>query len=638
MSGSFIAALGGLRAHQDWIDVIGNNLSNSNTPGFKTSRALFSDLLNVTVRPGTQPGGSLGGTNPLQKGLGVRLASVDRSFEQGSLNTTGRSFDLAMLGKGFFTVNNGTENLYTRVGTFGLDANGNMVDVRSGYRVLDSSGQAFTLDRSSVAPPTATTQVGFSGNLPAEVTGPLAEELLSSSALNEGTQAALTGANIGPFDVPVGETFTMQLVINGGAPQEVSLSAGSYSAANVADEINLQTTGITASAAGGQVTLTSDRTGTVSSIRVNPGATGKDLKGLIGLADFIQGTESIAAPTADLNDLVSNVTDYVNGDVIQLSGTDADGQPIVASFTYGTDGTTVQELVDFLDTQFDGSASVSYDATTGKISVLADATGDAELTLVLSDSTSQAGGTDWANHFFTVDTNGAGPDTVTTSIEVFDSVGTSHVLTLEFERQDDGTWNMSTSIPAEEGMVVAGDVAGVSFGEDGALLGPGAADIQVQFDGLGTQLITLGLGTAGAFDGLTQFGAPSSAVADFQDGFGPGELVNVQVGKEGQIEGFYSNGEVATLGSVGIATFTNEAGLEEVGGSYLRESANSGTRILGNGLSGGAGEVVGGALENSNVDTATEFVRLIQAQRGFQSNARIITVQDELFAEVLNVI
>ena len=89
---------------------------------------------------------------------------------------------------------------------------------------------------------------------------------------------------------------------------------------------------------------------------------------------------------------------------------------------------------------------------------------------------------------------------------------------------------------------------------------------------------------------------------------------------------------------MGVATFTNASGLEEVGDSYFRTSANSGTRVLAGADLGRAGEVVGGAIESSNVDTAVQFVHLIEAQRGFQANARVITVQDELLAEVVNVV
>src|SRR5262245_44608903 len=161
MTTSFIAALGAMRANQSWIDVIGNNLANANTPGFKSSRALFADLFSITHRPGTPPAGGIGGTNPLQQGLGVQVAAVDRRLIQGALNTTGRTFDLAMQGRGLFALSDGTQTLYSRVGAFGLDASGNMVDLRTGFRVLDANGQTFAIDTRGVFAPSATTSVGF---------------------------------------------------------------------------------------------------------------------------------------------------------------------------------------------------------------------------------------------------------------------------------------------------------------------------------------------------------------------------------------------------------------------------------------------------------------------------------------------
>src|SRR5262245_50120024 len=249
MSTSFIAALGALRANQSWIDVIGNNLANSSTPGFKGSRALFSDLFSITYQPGTPPNGALGGTNPLQQGLGVQLSTVDRRLNQGALNTTGRAFDLALQGRGYFALTDGTQTLYSRVGAFGLDADGNMVDLRSGFRVLDATGQPFAIDTRGVFAPSATSSVGFSGNLPRTVTGPLAEELTSSSAFHEGNAAAMTGTATGPFTIPTGETWRMELTLNGGAPQEVAIAStgAPLTAQDVVDEINDQTEDVVAS-------------------------------------------------------------------------------------------------------------------------------------------------------------------------------------------------------------------------------------------------------------------------------------------------------------------------------------------------------------------------------------------------------
>src|SRR5262245_27083820 len=640
MSTSFIAALGALRANQSWIDVIGNNLANTSTPGFKSSRALFSDLFSITLQPGTPPTGALGGTNPLQQGLGVQLASVDRRLIQGALNTTGRTFDLALQGRGFFALTDGQQTLYSRVGAFGLDGAGNMIDLRSGFRVLDANGQPFTIDTHDVFPPSATSTIGFAGNLPRTVTGPLAEVLTSSSAFHEGTQALMSGSTIGPFTIPPGETWTMELTVSGGAPQDVSIAGTGavLSAQDIADQINAQTEDVVASVGtGGEVVLTSERSGAAASIQVVPGSAGRDLKGLLGLADFVQGTETTATAATDLNDLTVNLADYAAGDLVQVAGTEVDGTPVVASFVYGTDGTTLGDLVSFLEARFPQS-TVALDATTGAITVTADATGEAELSLALTDGTNQAGRSSWSSSFFAVTTAGTGPDRVTTSTEVFDSTGAAHVLTFEYVRQDDGSWDLSVSVPADEGTIVAGTVEGITFNDDGSILTPSGGSIQVEFGALDPQTIALDLGTSGQLDGLTQFGNPASVVSDEQDGYGAGELASLEVEASGTIQGFYTNGQRRAVGSFGVATFSNEAGLEEVGDSYFRTSANSGTRVFGAGQVAGAGDVIGGALEASNVDTAEEFVNLIQAQRGFQANARVITVQDELLSEIVNVV
>ncbi len=645
MPGSFISALGALRAHQSWLDVIGNNLANTNTPGFKTSRALFSDLLSITRRPGTPPTTAIGGTNPIQVGLGVQLAQVDRSTNQGALDVTGRTFDMAILGDGFFALNDGEQNLYSRVGSFGIDANGDMVDIRTGFRVLDNAGQRLNIDTSAVSQPAATTNVRFAGNLPAVITGPLAEQLTSSSSFQEGTEALMTGSVQGPFNIPAGDTWTMELTINGGAPEEVSIAgSGAITAQEIADEINAQTDHVTATVTPtGEIELVSDRAGLDSTIKVDAGETGKDLKALIGLSDFVQGTEDPATLTTDLSSLSSNLADYVIGDSIEVAGTQVDGTPVVASFTYGVDGTTVGDLVSFVD-ELMGQSTVSFNQATGQIQVLADETGEAELSLSISDGSNQTGSTNWAEHFFSVTTNGTGPDVVSTSLEVFNNAGVATVLTVDFTRQDDGSWTAEGFVPPlleGDDPRSAGTIAGIQFNEDGSY---SFATDQLQFTipgnspGEPSQTISLDFGQQGSFEGLTQFGSPSSVASVFQDGYGAGELSSILVDPEGFINGFFTNGQTLTLGNVGIARFGNQAGLEEIGDNFFRESANSGTRTLSQGAFRGAGEVVAGALEGSNVDTAEEFVHLIEAQRGFQANARVITVQDEIFAEIVNII
>jgi flagellar hook protein FlgE len=124
---SMFAGVSGLRGHQVMMDVVGNNIANVNTAGFKGSNAVFQDLLSQVLSGGGAPGQLRGGTNPAQVGLGSRLASIQTNFGQGALQVTGRSTDVAIQGDGFFMVNVGGQQLYTRAGNFDFDGNGNLV-------------------------------------------------------------------------------------------------------------------------------------------------------------------------------------------------------------------------------------------------------------------------------------------------------------------------------------------------------------------------------------------------------------------------------------------------------------------------------------------------------------------------------
>jgi flagellar hook protein FlgE len=592
------------------------------------------------LRFASLPSGSLGGRNPMQVGLGVQLADIGRDFSQGALANTGRTFDLSLNGNGHFMLSDGLNTLYSRVGTFGLDATSRLVDQRTGFRVLDLAGQPIQLDTTSLFPPSATSTISFKGNLPAQVSGPLAQVLTTSGGFEEGTPAQLLGAAGTPdsFAVPIGQTYTMDINVNGGAPITVSLpgQAAPYSALDVATLINaIPGSGIVASDVGGQVQLQTAITGSATSIRVVPGAPGLDAAALLGLStNLVSGTQTLATLATDLNALPTNSIDYVSGDVIEISGLDQGGAPVQASFTYGVDGTTVGDLVTFVDAAF-ANATASFDPLTGQIAMVADQTGPSGLSLAITDL-SGTGQSNWAQHAFVTTTVGTGPDTGVTSIEVFDSAGTSHTVSMTYERQDDGSWNITATAP--DG-VVSGVVQGLRFNQNGSISSvPPQTSFSIQFPNQSAQTLNLEFGTPGQFDGVTQFGQAVSVFANFQDGYGVGELSNISVNGGGDILGFYSNGQIQTLGDLGIATFTNDNGLSEVGNNLWIETPNSGVRTVNAGSQGRAGAVVAGALEGSNVEVAEEFVRLIEAQRGFQANARVITTTDEVLAELVNLL
>lgn len=135
MMRSLFAGVSGLKNHQTRMDVIGNNISNVNTYGFKTSRVTFQDMLSQTLSGAAKPEENIGGINPKQVGLGMTIASIDRIFTQGSIQTTGNQTDLAISGDGFFVVSDGDKDFYTRAGTFSLDRDGNLVNPANGLKV-----------------------------------------------------------------------------------------------------------------------------------------------------------------------------------------------------------------------------------------------------------------------------------------------------------------------------------------------------------------------------------------------------------------------------------------------------------------------------------------------------------------------
>lgn len=643
MASSLYTALSGLQANQTWIDVIGNNLANSNTAGFKGSQAVFADQFARTLTYASGPSQGRGGRNPSQVGSGVRVAGTSRNFSQGGITSTGRVFDLALEGNGFFAVRNGAQNFYTRAGSFGLDAANNLVDQRTGAMVLSTTGQPIQLDTQSLLSPQATTTAQVTGNLPKVVTGPLPEVLNSSEPFAQGTAASLTSSGSGPFAIPVGETWTMRITADGAAPQTVSITSvtGSVTAAEVATAIDALN-GVGASVNGaGQVVITSDGVGEDVTLKVTPGSSGRDLASLIGVSTaVVSGTESLASTTTSLNDIPGNTADYADGDQISISGVDADGTPINATFTFGAanDGTTVGELVAFIDAQYAG-ATVEMDSN-GQLIVTSDTAGESALQLSISDEAGISGETDWTRYAMSIATEGTGPDTVSTSMEVFDASGVAHTMTLSFERQEDGSWTATPSVDSSEGSVTSGPITGLMFGDNGSPSGLGGVDAQitVEFNGLSSpQTLTLDLGADGQFSGLTQFGGEGEVLVLEQDGYGAGELASMSVGGDGSVIGLYTNGESQTLASIGIATFLNPEGLLQYGSNLYTESTNSGSAVLTAGGIGSAGSIIGGALENSNIDTAEQFVNLIEAQRGFQANSRVISVQNEVLRDMVNI-
>lgn len=133
---SLYSAISGLKNHQVKMDVIGNNIANVNTTGFKRSRVTFSTMLSQTLKGASSPSNTQGGTNPAQVGLGSMLSSIDQIMTQGSSQSTGKDTDMMIQGAGFFVLNNNGQTVYSRAGGFSLDQDGTLIDPGTGAKVM----------------------------------------------------------------------------------------------------------------------------------------------------------------------------------------------------------------------------------------------------------------------------------------------------------------------------------------------------------------------------------------------------------------------------------------------------------------------------------------------------------------------
>jgi flagellar hook protein FlgE len=524
---SMFSAISGLRNHQSMMDVVGNNISNVNTTGFKSSAVVFQDVLSQTLRGAGAATTDLGGTNPAQVGLGSRVAAVTTNFTQGALQRTGRATDLAVQGDGFFVVEQAGQVLYTRAGSFSVDALGRLV-----------------------------TQEG------ALVTGWQADP---TGGLN-------TNAAVRPLAIPVGDLIapvtTAEVTLGGNLPSDATVGTEVVSSVTVYDnqgaaiELNVRFEKVSANQWG---------------VSATHGAAGTP----VDLTGFTSGTNAfVTMPgTADPDAFdfsASNATFSV----------DPGGGPVAVTLSAAYAGSDMNALVAAVQTAVDATA------LNGQVTVGHDGNGHLRFT--------RAGVTGSASTIAV-----SGPN--------------------------------ATAV-AQLGLAAANDTGEdtIMFGPDGELTSPYSFTIAAgEVPGI-AGAITVGLGDVTSPTRITQYGGLTTLTALDQDGAAPGSLQSFTVSQEGLIVGSYSNGRTRTIGQLALAVFANPEGLEKVGGSNYRTTANSGLAQLGTAGLGGRGLLSTGTLEMSNVDLAQEFTNLIVAQRGFQANSRVVTTSDELLSEVVN--
>ena len=240
-------------------------------------------------------------------------------------------------------------------------------------------------------------------------------------------------------------------------------------------------------------------------------------------------------------------------------------------------------------------------------------------------------------------TAGPPPDTFTSSIQVYDSLGSPLVATVNFTKgATPGAWDYSISVPDSAVTAPVTPVTGsLAFDANGVLTSPAVTDPQptLAVTGLinGSQPMSL---TWNLYDRatprVTQYAATSAVAANAQDGNAASQLTQVRLADGGKVVAIYSNGQQQVVGQLAMASIRNPESLMAVGDNNFQLSARSALPAIGEPNTGSRGSVLGGALESSTVDIAREFTNLIVLQRGYQANTRVVTTVDELSQETIN--
>jgi flagellar hook protein FlgE len=641
MLASLFAGVAGLRNHQVRMNVIGNNISNINTIGFKSGRSIFREALVQTLRGAGRPSSISGGTNPVQLGLGMEVASIDNLFTQGGLELTGQITDLAIQGNGFFLLSDGNSKFYSRAGAFGFDANSYLVNPSNGLFV-----QGKTADSTGTIPATAivgniklpfgqqdparnTSRVDFGNNLDASVTRSEAAITAGTTATNgitsvtgaardgaggvhvititgaQATEASRAGSYITATSpkppltgsetlTTLGVTLaTLSVSVDGGAPVDITGLTTSSTVNDVIAAIDI-IDGIDAKLDSGEIKITRTKAGVSYTVESNTAVAGDIANRLFGVA---------AAAIFQVN----------NGTNHSFVATDVFTPP---SYVNGTAVTT--------------NLGITVNDNTGLATGVTGLAGGG-ITVNSADTGLLAG----TASITTKDTDKA------TSITVFDSLGGTHVMMTNFiKSHEPNKWYWNITMQGGE-IIQSGATGTVTFNSDGSLLRfniDGGAD-KFSFDpnnGAGLTQVELFAGSSGKYDGLTGFSGTETVAAVKQNGYGMGILDKISIDPTGLIIGIFSNGVSRNLAQIVLAGFNNQAGLMKSGESLFQSSANSGE-----GIEGVAGETIAatissGALESANVDLAQEFTNMIIAQRGFQSNARVITTSDSMLDDLVN--
>jgi len=586
LSSSLFSGISGLSTLGNAMQIIGDNIANVNTVGFKGSSFTFQDLLSQSVA-------TLSGTS--QVGGGTALGDITASFQQGSFESTGNNTDLGIGGQGFFVLKEaGTlNNFYSRAGNFSFDQNGYLTNPE-GYIVqgwtLDSSGNdagsiTDIVMNSFTSPPLATDNIQIIVNVDSDGSDNSSGSDNSLAAQWDATQTA-----------PIAETA-----------YEYLTSLRVYDSLGETHD----------------VTIYFDKAATPSSyefiVTSNPD---EDFRTFADTNQTSTVTCGAAATltTGDYFNISSPTTDYYVWYNVDAAG----GDPAPS----GKTGIEVAVLGTDTASQVATKTAAAIDAL-GAFSAPVPAAAVVTITNSTAGSVTNSADT---NTGFTMATTVHGDLAANPSRKGLLARGLIN-FDVSGSMTDIDVWKTSPIDGTEPLQTETSDLSNGYFTFD-----------TIFFSGAATQSIELDFGTryngstwANSSLSTSQYATSSTTTFQSANGYGAGDFEGVNVDVDGVITGSYSNGQLIPLYRVGLAKFQNDQGLFKEGRNLFSETRESGNAITNRPGTNGLGSIAPNALEQSNVDIATELVKMITTQRGFQANSKIIMVTDQMLSEIINI-
>jgi flagellar hook protein FlgE len=610
------SAISGMQADSSWLDVIGNNIANSNTTAYKASSVSFADSLSQTLATGTGDNSAdeLGGVDPRQVGTGTRVQAITANWTEGTIQQTGVATDVAISGNGFLISKQGADTFLTRAGNLTFDSTGNLVDANGGL----IQGYTAGIEQTQ----TTIETLGAAGNPAALVI------TKSAYVLNDLDTANISNININPnMTMPPAATTQMNFIGNLDAAQQTNGATGGVEdlfqgpAANVNPNLPIGVAGVTFNAndflLGGPNANELVQQGNLSNNIVNGSVTQADpaITGAVDLAAVVAGDPGNSYAWEQQPPITPALTSQEtvydsNGDArtvtIQMyqvndiggAGVNTPGGPSQTAYAWYAFDTT-------------NGAAVSTADLVGGTGIIegqlgAPAAGD--------PGYDRGTGNQFAGDLLFFNTDG--------------SLASS------------GGVNITTGVQAPPDIYLPPT-------NNGNLIAPGVPVSPIPSIGAEITQINLNFGTAGLLGSGQQNGltgdaegttepingvntyVPDSHATVTQNGFAAGALTGLAFDATGKIQGSFTNGQTIALAQVSIATVVNEGGLTSVGNNYYQTAVNSGAESIGLAGQNGAGTIEGASLEGSNVNLTTELSNMIIAQRGFEVNARVITVESQ---------